>query len=255
MTAREDCAFAADLGCIGERWRIRLFDVDHALTQHTNRRYDEQLGQLRETLLAMGELVDAQIRDGVDCFLACDGPRAAEVAARDAQVNRLDTEIDDRCVGILALNQPAAVDLRLIMAALKITTDLERVGDQAASICSRLVEPAHLAALGVDDDLARMARLARAMVRESLDALADLDATRAKAVIVRDDELDALHHALLNRVLAVMIDQPGGIGPGTRVVFVSRSLEQIGDHATNIAEAVVFMVEGRDIRHRERRAR
>ncbi len=229
--------------------------MDRALTQHTNRRYDEQLAQLREALLAMGELVDAQIRDGVDCFLGCDRARAAAVAARDAEVNRLDTEIDDRCVGVLALNQPAAVDLRLIMAALKITTDLERVGDQAASICSRLVEPAHLAALGVDDELARMARLARAMVRESLDALANLDATRAKAVIVRDDELDGLHHALLNRVLAVMIDEPGGIGPGTRVVFVSRSLEQIGDHATNIAEAVVFMVEGRDIRHRERRAR
>lgn len=203
----------------------------------------------------MGNLVDEQIRDGVDCFRACDEKRAAAVAARDAEVNRRDTEIDELCVNILALNQPAGIDLRLIMAALRITTDLERVGDQAASICTRLVAPEHLAALGVENDIARMARLARAMAHDSLEAFADLDGALAKEVIDRDDEVDASHHALLKRVLAAMIDHPGGIGPGTRVVFVSRSLEQIGDHAVNIAEAVVFMVEGRDIRHRERRPR
>jgi len=174
------------------------------------------------------------------------------VAARDAEVNRLDSEIDERCVRVLALHQPAANDLRMIMASLKITTDLERIGDQAVNICTRLSDPASRGAFGVDADIERMSATARAMVKSSLEALGNGDCALAKTVIETDDEIDAMHHRVLEQLLNAMVEEPTGIGQGTKLVFVSRSLEKIADHATNIAESVVFMVEGLDIRHRER---
>lgn len=225
------------------------------MLQHTNRRYEQDLSDLRETLLRMGELVCDQIGDAIRCLFAGDAAGAAAIAARDAEVNRLDSEIDERCVRVLALNQPAAIDLRMIMASLKITTDLERIGDQAVNICTRLSDAASRSAFGVDADLQRMAAMARTMVKSSLDALENSDCVLAKAVIETDDEIDALHRRVLNQLLNAMVEEPIGIGQGTELVFVSRSLEKIADHATNVAESVVFMVEGRDIRHRERPAR
>jgi phosphate transport system protein len=222
------------------------------LLQHTNSRYEQDLSELRETLLRMGDLVCDQIGDAIQCLFAGDAEEAAAIAARDATVNRLDSEIDERCVRILALNQPAARDLRMIMASLKITTDLERIGDQAVNICARLSDVASRGAFNVDGDLERMASTARAMVKSSLEALQNSDCALAKTVIETDDEIDALHHRVLNQLLNAMVEEPTGIGQGTQLVFVSRSLEKIADHATNVAESVVFMVEGRDIRHRER---
>jgi phosphate transport system protein len=223
--------------------------------QHTNRRYEHELTALRSSLLRMGELVGNQIADAIRCFLAGDEAEAEVIAARDVQVNRLDTEIDEQCVRLLALNAPAAIDLRLIMASLKITTDLERIGDQAATICKRLMRATDRVRLNVDVEIARMAEIARSMVKESLEALERNDSVLAKRVIARDDEVDGLYHQVLTQVLNSMVAEPRGIGQGTRLVFVSRSLEQIADHATNIAESVVFMVEGRDIRHRDRATR
>lgn len=226
--------------------------MERSLLQHTNSRYEQELSVLRETLLRMGELVCKQIVDAVQCLLAGDAEGAAAIALRDGEVNRLDCEIDDRCVQVLALNQPAAIDLRMILASLKITVDLERIGDQAVNISARPSEAAKRAAFGLDGEIGRMAAMACAMVRNSLHALEHGDAALAKSVIEADDEIDALHHRVLNQLLNSMVDDPAGIGPGTTLVFVSRSLEKIADHATNVAESVVFMVEGRDIRHRER---
>ncbi len=223
--------------------------------QHTNSRYEQDLAALQETLLRMGELVCNQIIDAIRCLFTGDAEGAAAIAARDAEVNRLDTEIDDRCVQALALNQPAAIDLRMILASLKITTDLERIGDQAVNICARPSDTASRAAFGVDAEIERMATVACAMVRDSLRALEHGNAALAKNVIETDDQIDALHHRVLNQLLNAMVEEPAGIGQGTTLVFVSRSLEQIADHATNVAESVVFMVEGRDIRHRERPSR
>jgi phosphate transport system protein len=220
--------------------------------QHTNSRYEQELANLRETLLRMGELVSNQIGDAVRCLLAGDADGAAAIAARDTEVNRLDSEIDDRCVEVLALNQPTAIDLRMILASLKITVDLERIGDQAVNICTRPSITARRLAFGVDSEIERMARIACEMVRNSLDAFQNGDTTLAKSVIETDDQIDTLHHHVLNRLLNAMVDEPAEIGQGTTLVFVSRSLEKIADHATNVAESVAFMVEGRDIRHRER---
>ncbi len=222
------------------------------LQQHTNRRYEQELSMLRSTLLRMGELVSTQIGDALQCLFAGDTEGAAAVAAGDTEVNRLDCEVDDRCVEMLARNQPAAIDLRMILASLKITVDLERIGDQAVNICTRPSDTARRAAFGVDAEIERMASLAREMVRDSLNAFEHGDTTLAKSVIETDDEIDALHRRVLGQLLSAMVEEPAGIGQGTTLVFVSRSLEKIADHATNVAESVVFMVEGRDIRHRER---
>lgn len=223
--------------------------------QHTNSRYEQELSSLRDTLLRMGELVSNQIGDAVQCLLAGDADGAAAVAARDTEVNRLDSEIDDRCVAVLALNQPTAIDLRMILASLKITVDLERIGDQAVNICTHPDSAATRIAFGVDGEIERMATIACTMVRDSLEAFQNGDATLAKSVIDADDQIDTLHHRVLNQLLNAMVEDPAEIGHGTTLVFVSRSLEKIADHATNVAESVVFMVEGRDIRHRERPVR
>jgi phosphate transport system protein len=222
------------------------------MLQHTNSRYEQDLASLSEALQHMGDLVCEQIGDAVRCLFAGDAKGADVVAARDVEVNQLDSEIDERCVRVLALHQPAAIDLRMIMASLKITTDLERIGDQAVNICASLSDAASRGAFGVDADIERMSATARAMVKNSLEALANGDCALAKTVIETDDEIDALHRRVLQHLLNAMVEEPGGIGQGTKLVFVSRSLEKIADHATNIAESVVFMVEGRDIRHRER---
>jgi len=218
--------------------------------QHTNSRYEQDLADLRTALLQMGELVWDQIGDAVRCLFAGDAEGAGAVAARDAEVNRMDSEIDERCVQVLALHQPTASDLRMIMASLKITTDLERIGDQAVNICTSL-NGAGRGSFGADADIERMSATARSMVKGSLVALGNGDCAMAKTVIETDDEIDALHHRVLDQLLNAMVEEPTGIGQGTKLVFVSRSLEKIADHATNIAESVVFMVEGRDIRHRE----
>jgi phosphate transport system protein len=223
--------------------------MEPSLVQHTNRRYEQELSELRETLLRMGELVCNQIGDAIRCLFANDANGAAAISARDAEVNRLDSEIDQRCVQVLALNQPTASDLRMILASLKITTDLERIGDQAVNICSRPSDAASLAEFGVGREIEMMAATARDMVRSSLSALEHCDAALAKTVIATDDQIDALHRRVLNQLLNAMVEEPGGIGPGTTLVFVSRSIEQIADHATNVAQSVVFMVEGHDIRH------
>jgi phosphate transport system protein len=163
----------------------------------------------------MGELVCDQIGGAVECLFAADADGAAAIAARDIEVNRLDSEIDERCVRVLALNQPAAIDLRMIMASLKITTDLERIGDQAVNICSRMSDVASRLSFNVDGDIERMAVTARSMVKSSLDALQNGDSVLAKAVIETDDEIDALHRRVLNRLLNAMVEEPSGIGPGT----------------------------------------
>ncbi|MGD0291449.1 MAG: phosphate signaling complex protein PhoU [Candidatus Binataceae bacterium] len=229
--------------------------MDRAPLQHTNSRYEQELSELRETLLRMGELVCNQIDDAIQCLFAGDADGAAAIAARDAEVNRLDSEIDESCVQILALNQPTAIDLRMILASLKITTDLERIGDQAVNICARPSSSARRVAFGVDAEIERMTTIAREMVKKSLRAFEHSDTALAKSVIETDDQIDALHRRVLDQLLNSMIDEPAGIGQGTTLLFVSRSLEKIADHATAVAESVVFMVEGRDIRHRERPTR
>lgn len=165
----------------------------------------------------------------------------------------MDLDVDDHCVRLLALHQPAASDLRFITTGLKITTDLERIGDNAVNICERALELNDEPLLKPYIDIARMSEIAQSMVKDSLDAFMRDDTILAKEVIERDDEVDQLNYQLYRELLSFMAEDPRTIARGTRILFVSKYLERIADHATNIAEQVVFMVEGRSIKHMEKK--
>ena len=216
---------------------------------HTDRAYETQLGKLRISVLEMGGLVEQQIAQAIRALVTSDEHLARATIARDHTVNRLDVEIDDLCLKLLALHQPAARDLRLITTALKITTDLERLGDLASNIAERALELAAEPPLKPYIDIPRMAELARDMLHRSLDAFVREDTTLALAVCAADDTIDDLHQQLFRELLSFMVENPNTISRAMRLLFVSKSLERVGDHATNIAEMVIFMAKGRSIRH------
>ncbi|MFM8409532.1 MAG: phosphate signaling complex protein PhoU [Alphaproteobacteria bacterium] len=218
------------------------------MAQHTDRRYEEELAKLRQLVLEMGGLVESQIADSVRALASNDAELARATIGRDHEVNRYDVEIDEECLRLLALHQPAARDLRLITTGLKITTDLERIGDLAVNVCERVVERAATGAT-VRIDLPRMADTARGMLRESLDAFVREDADLALKVCRDDDAIDALHASMFREVIDWMGRNPESVIDGTSQLFVSKYLERIADHATNIAEMVIFMVKGKSIRH------
>jgi phosphate transport system protein len=218
-------------------------------TTHTDRQYEEELGELRQRILAMGGLVEKQIANAVEALTGRNRELADETISKDHAVNRLDVEIDDLCIRLLALRQPAARDLRFITTALKITTDLERIGDMAVNICERALELNEEPTLKPYIDIPRMAKEAQAMVRTSLDAFVQRDTAAAAQVIDQDDTVDALAHQVYRELLSFMAEDPRTIARATRILLISKYLERIADHATNIAEMVVFMVDGKMIRH------
>jgi phosphate transport system protein len=216
---------------------------------HTDRTYEEHLGELRTSVLEMGGLVEEQIGQAIRALIERNEPLARSTIARDHTVNRFDVEIDDLCLKLLALHQPAARDLRLITTALKITTDLERIGDMAEHIAERAVELVHEAPIKPYIDIPRMAELSRDMLHRSLDAFVREDVELALAVCVADDQIDKLHEQLFRELLSFMVEDPTTVTRAMRLLFVSKCLERVADHATNIAEMVIFMVKGRSIRH------
>ena len=227
--------------------------MDSLQHQHTNRQYEVELRELRAELLKMGGLVEHQIVRAMEALVNRDATEARETIARDAEVNRMDVEIDERCVQLLALHQPTASDLRFITTGLKITTDLERIGDNAVNICERALELTEEPQLKPYLDLPRMAAVAQSMVKDSLDAFMRDDTVLAEEVIARDDEVDQLNYQMYRELLSYMAEDAKTIGRATRLLFVSKYLERIADHATNIAEMVVFMVKGRNIRHMDKK--
>jgi phosphate transport system protein len=227
--------------------------MDNSQPQHTNRQYEEELRGLRANLLKMGGLVERQIAEAVQSLVNRDTFKARETMARDAEVNRMDVDTDDRCTQLLALHQPAASDLRFITTGLKITTDLERIGDNAVNICERAVELNEEPQLKPYIDIPRMATIAQSMVKDSLDALMRDDTVLAEEVIARDDEVDNLNYQIYRELLSYMAEDPQTIPRATRILFVSKYLERIADHATNIAEMVVYMVKGRNIKHMDKK--
>ena len=216
---------------------------------HTDRAFEEQLGQLRTAVLEMGGLVEEQIGQAVRALIQRDEALAHATIERDHTVNRFDVEIDDLSLKLLALRQPAARDLRLITTTLKITTDLERIGDMATHIAERAIELAGELPIKPYIDIPRMADVARDMLRRSLDAFVREDTELALSVCLADDTIDQLHEQLFRELLSYMVENPATVSRAMRLLFVSKYLERVGDHATNIAEMVIFMVKGRSIRH------
>jgi phosphate transport system protein len=217
--------------------------------EHTDKKYEEDLKKLREDILTMGGLVEDQIQKAVNSLVERDSELAESVIERDREVNQFDVDIDDLCIRLLALHQPAARDLRFITTALKITTDLERIGDMAVNVCERALELSCEPQLKPYIDIPRMAQVSQRMIRESLDAFVREDTDLALKVCKDDAEVDDLNSQIFREGISFMIEDPHTISRVMKIGFVSKYLERIADHATNIAEMVIFMVKGKSIRH------
>jgi phosphate transport system protein len=221
--------------------------------RHTDREYEGELSLLQERLLRMAGRVEEMIDFATRSVMTRDRELACRTIALDAQVNRDEVEIDELCLTILARRQPLASDLRFIASALKMVTDLERVGDLAVNISERAIALTEEPPLPPVAAVPRMTMLVRRAVQRAMDAFVRGDDELARNVIARDDEIDELYHQTLRALLEVMRQDASAIQRGIHLQAVVKFLERIGDHATNLAEEVVFLVQGKDIRHTGKR--
>ncbi len=213
------------------------------------RHFQEELEVLKTRLLEMGGLAEERVRQSIRGLADRDLALIDTVMHGDEPINRLHIEVDDRVLKLLALHQPMAVDLRAAIAAVKINTDLERVGDLAVNIAEAARRYAMHPPVKKLIDIPRMADIAQAMLRDALDAYVNRDVALAQHVLNEDDKLDALKTQIFRELLTFMLQDPSTIEPSLDLILVSRHLERIGDHATNVAEDVIFMVSARDVRH------
>ena len=216
------------------------------------RHFQDQLGQLQARLLEMGGLVEENVRVAIKGLAERDHGLVEQAVTGDDAVNVLHIEIDNRCFTLLALHQPMAADLRTIVAAVKINTDLERVGDLAVNIAEAASRYARHLPIKPLIDIPQMAAIAQSMLRDALDSFVRRDVVLAQKVLDEDDRLDSLKTQLFRELLTYMLQDPTTIEPALDLILVSRHLERIGDHATNIAEDVIYIVSARDVRHHAR---
>jgi len=216
------------------------------------RHFEEELEALQARLLEMGGLAEERVQAAVQGLVRRDLSLTERVLAGDGPINQLHLEVDERCFRLLALHQPMAIDLRRIVAAVKINSDLERVGDLAVNIAEAAKRYASHAPVKPLIDIPRMAGIAQEMLHDALDSFVRRETTMAQAVLARDDELDALKTQVFRELLTYMLQDPGSIEASLDLILVSRHLERIGDHATNVAEDVIFMVSAQDVRHHPR---
>jgi phosphate transport system protein len=220
-------------------------------SEHTFKQYDAELESVRAKVLEMGGLVEQQIVNALDALVGVNPKLAAEVMETDNRVNALEVQVDEDCSHIIARRQPAAGDLRMIMMVVKTITDLERIGDEATKIArvaqkiyesDRMYKPRF-------NEINTMVRLVREMLRTSLDAFARLDVTKTVNVARQDEQVDEQFRAAMRQLITFMLEDPRTISMSLEVLFVAKAIERIGDHAKNIAEYVVYMVKGKDVRH------
>ncbi|RJQ19403.1 MAG: phosphate transport system regulatory protein PhoU [Nitrospiraceae bacterium] len=211
--------------------------------------FEKELADLKEKVLRLGALVEKAISDSIKSLTERNSRLAAETIDRDPVINALEVAIDEECIRLIALRQPRAGDLRLITTTMKITTDLERIGDLAVDISERALELNEEPQLKPYIDIPRMAEIAQGMVRDALDAFVKKDSALARDVLRRDDTVDQLNYQVFNELLFFMIQDPRTVSRAVKITYVSKYLERIADHATNIAEMMVYLVEGKIIRH------
>jgi phosphate transport system protein len=211
--------------------------------------FEEELQALKNRLLTMGALVEERVHQAVRSLIDRRLDEAEAVIVADKEVNDLQIDIDDRCLKLLATQSPLAIDLRLITAAMKINADLERIGDQAVNIAENVIKLLPQPPLKPLIDIPRMAELAQQMTRDALDAFVKKDPALARDVLRRDDEVDSLKDQVFRELLTYMMADPGTIQRALSLILISRNIERIADHATNIAEDVIFLVEAKDVRH------
>lgn len=219
--------------------------------EHIFKQYDAELEALRAKVLEMGGLVESQIISALEALVKADNNLAKEVMMNDHRVNELEVQIDEDCSHIIARRQPAAGDLRMVMSIVKTITDLERIGDEATKIArtalkiyaeDRMFKPRF-------NEIKTMVALVREMLRTSLDAFARLDVSKTVEVAKQDEQVDEQFRAAMRQLITFMLEDPRTISMSLEVLFVAKAIERIGDHAKNIAEYVVYMVKGKDIRH------
>jgi phosphate transport system protein len=219
---------------------------------HISKRFDQELEDIRNRVLTMGGLVETQVSNGVKCLLGSDSKLADEVLKRDREINQMEMEIDHQCLQILARRQPAASDLRLIVAIIKTIADLERIGDQAQKLGKHQLE---LVDAGVSSStfvkIEHLGKLVSKNLHLALDAFARMDVRDAMDTIERDIKVNAEFEGLMRELITHMMEDPRTIASALRVSWCARALERIGDHANNICEYVVFLVKGKDVRHIE----
>jgi len=217
--------------------------------EHTSRHYETELQELKETILFIGGTVEEMIASAMKALVERDSDLGRKVIESDRAVDAAEIEADHLCLSLLALRQPAASDLRFIATALKMVTDLERIGDLAVNIAKRALELNQEPPLKPYIDVPRMSSAVSAMVHKALDAFVGRNADQARTVLGADDEVDKLNVQLFRELLTYMIEEPKNVSRAMRITFIAKYLERIGDHATNIAQMVIFMCEGRDVRH------
>jgi len=211
--------------------------------------FAEELEELKNRLLEMGGLVESAVYRGVAAVVEKDSEQAQQVLKNEARINQMEIENDELATRLLATQQPMAVDLRFLTAALKINSDLERMGDLAVTIVECALALMREPVLRPSIDIPRMAKLTESMVRKSLDAFVRRDAEMARSVLLSDDAVDNLRDMIYEELIQFMKQAPENVRPGVNLMFVTRNLERLADHATNIAEDVLFLVQGVDVRH------
>jgi phosphate transport system protein len=217
--------------------------------EHLSRQYDAELKDIREKLLQMGGKVEVMIANAMKSLVDRDSALAEQTIEFDHQINHLEVEIDEKCLQVLATRQPTGRDLRFLTLALKIVTDLERIGDQCSAIARRALELNREPPLKPYIDLPRMANWTGVMVKEALDAFVRGDSELAIKVCKDDQFVDDLNEQIQRELLTFMMEDPETISRAIKINYISKCLERIADHTTNVAEMVIFMVKGKDIRH------
>ena len=219
---------------------------------HLSSQFDADLDAIRASLTRMGGLVEEQVRTAMGAFVGRDLSLIERVVAREAEVNALEVELDDACTHLIARRQPTAIDLRMVMGVGKVVTDLERIGDEAKKVAKakrKLLERESDGAISNLVGLASLGEEVADMLNEVLDAFVRLDAEAAMRVVIRDQDIDRQFRAIFRQLVTYMMEDPRTISAALDVVFVAKSIERMGDHTKNIAEQVIYIAKGRDVRH------
>lgn len=220
-------------------------------SEHSSKQYELDLEGIRSRVLQMGGMVEKQFHDAMNCFRTLNIQEAERIIAADIEVNQMEVALDDVCSHLIVKRQPAANDLRTVMATIKVITDLERIGDEATKI-ARAAKALHqrgLVPIAHEDIVRVMATSAGRQLHDALDAFARMDEKQATRLIVADEEIDLEYRAVMRSAVTLMMEDPRTISASLDTVWVAKAIERIGDHAKNIAEYVIYIVEGKDIRH------
>jgi phosphate transport system protein len=219
--------------------------------EHSSKQYDLDLEAIRSKVLLMGGLVERQFYDAMDCFRTVDAAQADRIIKADEEVNRLEVTLDDTCSHLIVKRQPAANDLRTVMATIKVITDLERIGDEATKIAraAKTIQERGVATVSHYETVRVIANSAGEMLHDALDAFARLDEKQATRLIAQDELIDHEFRSIMRNLITFMMEDPRTISAALDTLWVAKAIERIGDHAKNIAEYVVYVVEGKDIRH------